>query len=179
MIAFDDVYQVLRWLSESAEVRQYFIDPRRIAIGGTSAGGTLAVGISLRYRDEGRDLSKIRLLVLEDSSFTDNPTSYSTLHNPVNKIWNANVTRFMWQLYLPHGSAGLDPKTRGYAVPALAENLSGLPPTLLLCAQWDDLTNDAISFAHRLLENGVPTEIHVTQFLFSEAVFHKPDILLI
>lgn len=69
----------------------------------------------------------------------------------------------MWNLYLGSGGSEAlpDDKTRGYAVPALAKDLSGFPSTLVLTAQWDNLTNDGIAFAHRLLENGVPTEIHV------------------
>jgi len=146
----------------SPEVAGYGINKEKIAVGGTSAGGTLAVGIALRLRDEVGDTSAIKLLILDDASYTDNPNSYSTSHNPVNKIWNANVTRYMWQIYLPQGSDALEPRIRGYAVPAREKDISKLPPTLILCAQWDDLTNDAIMFAHRLLENGVPTEIHVS-----------------
>ncbi|KZT22920.1 alpha/beta-hydrolase [Neolentinus lepideus HHB14362 ss-1] len=173
---FEDVYQVLLWLTTSSRVADYSIDPTRIAVGGTSAGGTLAVGICLRYRDEhGVEATRnaVRLLLLEDAAFELRPSSYSTYHNPVNIIWNANVTRYMWDLYLPHGVDTLDHKAKGYAVPSLADNLQGLPPTMLLCAQWDDLTNDAITFGHRLLEAGVPTEIHNYR-----STFHVSDKLL-
>ncbi|KAJ8517143.1 hypothetical protein ONZ45_g5620 [Pleurotus djamor] len=157
---FNDAYQVLLWLTQSEQVRHYSIDPTRIAIGGTSAGATITAGMFLRYRDEGKDVSRIRLLILEDGSYTNKSTSYSTFHNPINKLWNANVTRFMWEMYLPQGITHLEQPTLGYAVPALANDLSQFPPTMVLCAQWDDLTNDAIAFAHRLLESGVATEIH-------------------
>ncbi|KAF4576274.1 hypothetical protein EYR40_000514 [Pleurotus pulmonarius] len=170
---FNDAYQVLRWLTESSEVGQYLIDPTRVAVGGTSAGATITVGMFLRYRDEGRDISRIRLLVLEDGSYVNKSASYSTRHNPINKLWNANVTRYMWEMYLPQGIEGLDERTLGYAVPALAKDLSGLPPTMVLCAQWDDLTNDAIAFAHRLLESGVSTEIHNYR-----GTFHVADKLV-
>ncbi|TFK53231.1 alpha/beta-hydrolase [Heliocybe sulcata] len=173
---FEDVYQVLLWLTTSSRVADYFIDPTRIAVGGTSAGGTLAVGVCLRYRDEhGVEAARnaIRLLLLEDAAFEYRPSSYSTYHNPVNIIWNANVTRYMWELYLPQGLESLDPKVRGYAVPNLADNLHHLPPTMLLCAQWDDLTNDGIAFGHKLLEAGVPTEIHNYR-----STFHVSDKLL-
>ncbi|KAL0945987.1 hypothetical protein HGRIS_012265 [Hohenbuehelia grisea] len=171
LLAFEDVYQVLLWLTESDEVSHYGIDASRIAIGGTSAGAALAVGTLLRYRDEGRDTAKIRLLLLDDGAFTDASTSYSTAHNPVNRLWNAKLTRFMWNLYLPHGSEALDAPTRAYAVPAFAENFADLPP--ILCAQWDDLTNDAIAFAHRLLEQGVAVEIHTYR-----GTFHVSDKLV-
>ena len=72
-------------------------------------------------------------------------------------------------MYLPHGPDAMNEKVQGYAVPALAKNLTGLPPTMVVCAQWDDLTNDAIGFAHRLLESGVPTEIHVPYTFFDSA----------
>ena len=119
-------------------------------------------------------------MILDDASMQHTPsiphddarTTYSTKHNPINKLWNANVTRYMWHLYLP--TSALQKLTfpeRGYVVPAEYRDedapggsgvgLRGLPPTLVLTAQWDDLTNDAIKFASRLLEAGVPTEIHV------------------
>ncbi|THH16378.1 hypothetical protein EW146_g4265 [Bondarzewia mesenterica] len=174
---FDDCYQVLQWLLTSPEIARYAIDNTRLAIGGSSVGGTLAFGLALRERldrvETGTVHPLIRLLILDDTSFTDAPNTYSTRHNPINKIWNANVTRYSWQLYLPNGADALDPATQAYVVPARATDLTGLPPTLVLCAQWDDLTDDAVAFAGHLLQVGVPTEIHTYR-----GTFHVSDKLL-
>jgi acetyl esterase len=166
------VYQVLLWITSSNEAAEHNIDSSRICVGGTSAGGTLAVGVTLKYLHEHPSTpSPIKLIALEDASYTDSSSSYSTSHNPINKIWNANLTRWMWELYVPQGVDALEggETEKGWVVPLRAtdEQLRGLPSTIILAAQWDDLTNDAIKFALRLLEVGVPTEIHVTVFCFT------------
>ena len=156
---------MLRWITTSPETSHYAIDSTKFAVGGTSVGGTVAIGLALKLREETGSTKAISLLLLDDTSFTDKPNTYSTFHNPINKIWNANVTRYAWQFYLPNGSDALDPVTRSYVVPALATDLTGLPQTMMMCAQWDDLTDDAIAFASRLLQAGIPTEIHVSLIL--------------
>ncbi|ETW77096.1 hypothetical protein HETIRDRAFT_460520 [Heterobasidion irregulare TC 32-1] len=170
---FDDCYEVLRWITTSPETSRYAIDSTKFAVGGTSVGGTVAIGLALKLREETGSTKAISLLLLDDTSFTDKPNTYSTFHNPINKIWNANVTRYAWQFYLPNGSDALDPVTRSYVVPALATDLTGLPQTMMMCAQWDDLTDDAIAFASRLLQAGIPTEIHTYR-----GTFHVSDKFL-
>lgn len=160
-IAFEDAYDTFRWLVLSPESIRLGVDIDRLALGGTSVGGMLAAGIALRLRDELNGAQPIRLLVMDDATVTDLSCTYSTQHNPINRIWNANVTRYMWQLYLPEGVKSLTPEARDYAIPGRAKDVRGLPNSLVLCAEWDDLRDDAIAFALRLLQAGVPTEIHV------------------
>ena len=50
--AFDDCYEVLRWITTSPETSRYAIDSTKFAVGGTSVGGTVAIGLALKLREE-------------------------------------------------------------------------------------------------------------------------------
>lgn len=120
----------------------------------------MAAGIGLRLRDEG-NTDALKLLILDDAAVTNIRSTYSSTFNPINRIWNANLTSYMWQFYLP--ADALTPKAQEYAVPGRAKTLAGIAPrTMILCAEWDDLRDDLIIFGTRLLQAGVPTEIHVS-----------------
>jgi acetyl esterase/lipase len=73
-------------------------------------------------------------------------------------LWTSGSTGHMWQHYLG------DPEARGdvsaYAAPGRAEDLSGLPPAYVLTAEFDPLRDEGMDYARRLLEAGVPTELH-------------------
>jgi acetyl esterase/lipase len=59
-----------------------------------------------------------------------------------------------WRHYL--GSAAASP----YAAPARASDLSGLPPAYIATAEFDPNRDEAIVYAQRLMEAGVPVELH-------------------
>ena len=59
-----------------------------------------------------------------------------------------------WRHYL--GSTPASP----YAAPARAADLSGLPPAYIATAEFDPLRDEAIGYALRLLQAGVPVELH-------------------
>jgi acetyl esterase/lipase len=71
----------------------------------------------------------------------------------------ARIYEFGWRSYLgdPYGS----PEIPSYAAPARATDLAGLPPTYLCVGNVDGFRDDAIEFAARLNQAGVPTELHV------------------
>lgn len=119
----------------------------------------MAAGVGLRLRDEG-STDALKLLILDDAAVTNIRSTYSSTFNPINRIWNANLTRYMWQFYLPTGA--LTPRAQEYAVPGRAKDLAGIASrALILCAEWDDLRDDLLDFGSRLLQAGVPTQIHV------------------
>ncbi|WP_159839767.1 alpha/beta hydrolase [Nocardia sp. CY41] len=148
--AHDDVYAVLAWTAEHAA--ELGIDPARIAIGGHSAGAGLAAAVALRARDEQGPSIRFQLLnqpVLDDRqqawsarTFTDTPF-----------VTRAKVTQ-MWQHYL-----GATPATP-YAAPARAADLSGLPPAYIATAEFCPNRDEDIDYALRLLQAGVPVELH-------------------
>ena len=147
----DDAEAGLAWLFASADALS--VDPARVAVAGSSAGGGLAAALTLRHRDAGGpDLAFAYLMYpMLDASHT----SASAREFTAIPTWNRAHSEFAWGCYL--GGADLSPD----AVPAMAQDLSGLPPTLIQTGELDLFRDEDISYAARLLQAGVPTELHV------------------
>ncbi len=149
----EDCYAGLRWVHEHAA--QLGVDPGRIGIGGASAGAGLAAGLALLARDRGEVPVQFQLLVypmLDDRQITPS----STWPDP---IWPPSANTYGWTAYL--GAAKGGPDVAGYAAPARATDLSGLPPTLISVGAIDGFSDEDIDYAVRLRHAGVPVELHV------------------
>ncbi len=150
----EDCYAALRWTHEhSAELG---IDPSRIGIGGISAGGGLAAGLALFARDRG-ELS-IAFQLLECPMIDDRQTTSSSRLDGL-PVWSRESNQFGWQAYLGdlYGADDI-PAT---AAPARSQDLSGLPPTMVIVGGADGFRDEDITYALRLGQAGVPTELHV------------------
>jgi acetyl esterase/lipase len=142
-----DAYAVLEWVAAEPGV-----DPARIAVAGSSAGGCLAAGCALLARDRGELRLAYQLLtypVLDDRCRTR--SARETHDSPV--ITSESIAQ-MWEIYLAGGAAD------EYAAPARAADLSGLPPALIVVAELDPLRDEAIEYAARLRESGVDVVLH-------------------
>ena len=83
------------------------------------------------------------------------PSSYQLQDHRVS--WCRDFNIFAWKMYL----AGVSNDVPAYASPALAEDLSGLPPAYIMVGMLDPLRDEAITYAQRLMTAGVPVELHV------------------
>lgn len=161
----DDAYTVLEWTAKNAA--EIGVDAGRIAVGGGSAGGGLAAGLALLTRDRGGPAIAFQLLLcpaLDDRLRTRSAKEFTNT-----PAFDARAAAQMWPLYLPHGDAS------PYASPARAEDLSGLPSAYILTAEHDPLRDEAIDYAIRLLDAGVPTELHQTTGTFHVFDHVAPD----
>jgi acetyl esterase/lipase len=149
--AVDDCVEALRWTVDHAP--SLGADPQRLLMFGGSAGGGLALATALRSRDEDGPRP---LLVMAPYPMID-PTgeSGSTLRLPDLGTWDRAHNAEAWRWYL----GGQTPD--GYAAPALATDLAGLPPTFIDVGTEDIFLDESIDFAQRLAAAGVPTELHV------------------
>ncbi|MFB4279734.1 alpha/beta hydrolase [Nonomuraea sp. MTCD27] len=148
--ALDDAYAVLEWTAEHAA--ELGVDPERIAVGGHSAGGGLAAAVALRAREE--QGPAIRFQLLNQPGLDDRLETWSA-RNFTDTPWlYRDKLAAIWRHYL--GSAPATP----YAAPARADDLSGLPPAHIATAEFDPLRDEGIGYALRLLQAGVPVELH-------------------
>ncbi len=162
--AVNDCYAALLWLNNNAE--ELGVDTERLGAYGTSCGGLLTAAISLKARDEG----KVRLAaVYLGSPMLDyrNVTPSSKEMDATEFLWSGPQNVLAWEMYLN----GIEP-VPAYASPAMAEDLSGLPPTIILCGELDPLRDETIDYALRLYRAGVPTDFHIFPGLF-----HGGDIV--
>jgi acetyl esterase/lipase len=154
----EDCYAALRWARDNAT--DLGIDPGRIGIIGGSAGGGLAAGLVLLARDRGEIPVAFQVLtypMLDDRLCTPSGQAGAP-------VWVAASNQFGWRSYLAgRGSGDGIPgdDIPGYAVPARAENLTGLPPALIAVGNLDGLMDEDIDYARRLITAGVPTDLHV------------------
>jgi len=152
----EDCYAALKWLhGTSAELH---IDRSRIAIGGESAGGGLAAALALLTRDRGELPIRFQNLVYP---MLDDRTAALVKTNPYTgqHLWTQESNRFGWTALLgcAPGAVGVSP----YAAPARAVDLRGLPPALITVGALDLFLEEDIDYATRLMQAGVPTELHV------------------
>lgn len=165
--ALEDSYAALVWLYSNS--RNLGVDPSRIVLLGESAGGGLAATLAIAARDRAEVPIAMQILIypmLDDrtGSIHAVPTHIGAF------VWTAASNRFGWTslLGVPAGAPSVP---RG-AVPARVENLAGLPPTFIGTGAIDLFVREDVTYAQRLLEAGVPTELHVVP-----GAFHAFDVL--
>lgn len=148
--AADDAYAAAKWVVENGPSIQ--VDSSRVAVGGDSAGGNLAAVVSLMARDKNEISLAYQLLIYpvtnhsyETVSYGDNADGYLLTKDSM--IW-------FWDHYLRDAEDGKNP----YASPLQAEDLSGLPPALVITAEFDPLRDEGEAYAQRLKEAGVQVE---------------------
>jgi acetyl esterase/lipase len=148
----EDCYAGLVWMS--AHASDLGFDPRKLAIGGLSAGGGLAAAVALLARDRGGP--SLCFQVLDIPELDDRLSTPSMKQFTDTPLWNHRNAILSWEAYL-----GTDRgETSPYAAPARATDLSGLPPAYVVTCEFDPLRDEGIEYALRLMQAGVPTELH-------------------
>jgi acetyl esterase len=144
----EDCYAALLWVVEHAE--ELGIDAARISVGGGSAGGNLSAVTALMARD--RKGPPLVLQVLEI------PVTDLTMSQPSVTENGAGfmLTKEAMAAYRDHYLADPADATNPYASPLLADDLSGLPPAVVMTAEFDPLRDEGEAYAKRLEEAGVP-----------------------
>jgi acetyl esterase/lipase len=149
----EDCYAALCWTAQQAGALG--VDAARIAIAGQSAGGGLAAGTALIARDRG--FPKLCFQLLEIPELDDRLDTPSMLAFQDTPLWNRPNAVWSWQHYLGPKHAG---EVSPYAAPARAKDLAGLPPAYVSTMEFDPLRDEGILYALRLLQAGVPVELH-------------------
>jgi acetyl esterase/lipase len=151
----EDCYAGLKWLF--AHASELGVDPSRIAIGGASGGGGLAAGLALLVRDRGEMRVAFQLLIypmIDDRNVT--PASHAITDS---RMWNREANRLGWRAYLGRDGGGAD--VSPYAAASRATDLTNLPPAYIPVGALDLFVDENIEYAQRLIQAGVPTELHV------------------
>jgi acetyl esterase len=151
--ALHDCVASLNWLSQEAE--ELGVDPGRVGVYGSSAGGGLAAALTLFCRDHGGPSLCFQFLavpVLDDRLTTQSMRTF--IDTPQ---WNRPSAELSWAYYL--GSAG-SKQVSPYAAPARADDFRNLPPAYVSTMEFDPLRDEGIFYALALLEAGVQVELH-------------------
>ena len=147
----DDCLAATRWAAEHAA--ELGADPGRVAVAGDSSGGTLAAVTALRARDEGGPRLAGQLLVYPSADLGLPATPSLAAFGEGFGLGAADLLWF-WGKYLAPGD-----ERHPHASPMRAADLHGLPPALVVTAEYDPLRDDGERYAARLREAGVPTTV--------------------
>jgi acetyl esterase len=144
----EDCYAATAWVADHAA--EFGGDPARLAVAGDSAGGNLAAVVALMTRERNGPPLRFQLLIypavdarMGYASIDENSTGYF--------LTKADMHWF-------YGHYGADPSD-WRASPLLAPDHSGLPPALVLTAEYDPLRDEGEAYARKLQEAGVPVTL--------------------
>lgn len=161
----EDCYAAYRWALASAE--RLAIDPKRIAVGGDSAGGNLATVVCLMARDRGLVVPCAQMMIYPVAGmkmatnsmrqYTDTPMCNSKDAEKYDRFYIQNMTAGKLEYYSPYE----------------AESLVQLPSAYIETAEFDCLRDGGILYAELLREFGVTVELHNTL-----GTIHGFDIVL-
>jgi acetyl esterase len=145
-IPFNDCYEGLEWTVANAD--RLGIDLARLGVGGDSAGGNLACAVALAARDRGDIALAYQWLVYpcNGPEFVDKPD----VPNAVGYGLTQPRMKWLWEMYL-NGDAD---RANPYAAPHSAQSLAGLPPTIMITAEYDVLRPDGIAYYEKLKAAG-------------------------
>jgi acetyl esterase len=136
-----------------AEARRLGLPDGPIAIGGVSSGANLAAVVARALRGV-PDAVPIALQVLVVGAFDARATSASWQRLGEGLLLDRPTMEWFVGHYLDDPSQAADPRVS----PLLAEDLTGLPPALVITAEFDPLHDEGVQYAERLAQAGVPVE---------------------
>lgn len=147
--AAEDAWAALRWTDAHLDEHGMRLP---LIVAGDSAGGNLAAIVARRARDEGGPQIALQVLVYP---VTDADLTNASYVDPANQLM---LTRdgmiWFWDHYVPDPASRRNPD----ASPLQADDLSGLPPAVVLTAEYDVLRDECEAYAEKLRASGVKVE---------------------
>ncbi len=151
--AVNDAQDAYQWvLSSGAE---YDLDVTRLAVGGDSAGGTLATGLAITARDEKWPQPVYQVLLYPCTSVWQDTPSHRRFTQGY--LLEADTLQWMFANYL---SAETDRVDWRFA-PLQADNLCHLAPAFLVLAEYDPLLDEGVAYGYKLKAVDVPTLVRI------------------
>ncbi|MEJ0094662.1 MAG: alpha/beta hydrolase [Methylocella sp.] len=146
----DDCYAALSYIV--AEQASLNLDASRIVVAGDSAGGLLSVATALMARDQGKPALAGVICLYPNTDLRDD-SGYPSKAEHDGKVFSLHEYAQLMGLYLP----GVD-RRQPYVSPVLAEDLTGLPPSLIITCGCDPLRDEGEALGKRLRASGIATE---------------------
>ncbi len=149
----EDVYAALEWINQKAG--SFGGDPTRLAVAGDSAGANLAAAVCLVTRDRGGPPVRFQALAYPavDASNLDRESYHL---NGKGYYLTRQVIEQVIPLYINKPNDIFNP----YVSPLLAETPKGLPPALIITAEFDPLRSEGEAYTQRLEGAGVSCRLH-------------------
>ncbi len=159
--AVEDACDVLFWLRAHGAERQ--LDTQRVALGGDSAGGTLAAVCAIVARDAGMPVC-LQLLWYPGTAATHTTPSHQRFGHGF--LLDRDMIDYFFAQYLPEASARSDWRF----APLEAPDLQGVAPLWLGLAECDPMVDDGLLYADRLRMEGVAVELEIYRGMIHEFI---------
>lgn len=148
--AADDAYAALQWTMGNAS--SFNGDPKRVSVGGESAGGNLATVAAMMARDKHTTMPIHELLVYPVTNYAFDTESYRA--NAMAKPLNRAMMMWFFKYYLRTAADGANP----YVSPLRAPSLANMPPATVITDQIDPLMSEGKAYADKLKAAGVAVQ---------------------
>jgi acetyl esterase len=158
--AQDDAWAALQWLEQHAGALG--LDATRLAVGGDSAGGTLAAVCAIRARDHGLPLS-LQLLITPGTAPDDTHASRHLFANG----FLLDAATIDW--FFDHATLRSQRHDWRFA-PLVVEDLEGLAPACMIVAECDPIADEGVAYADRLRAAGVPVALDLVRGMTHEFI---------
>lgn len=151
--AVDDSWAALRWLQSQGA--RHGLDTARLAIGGDSAGGTLAAVCAILARDHGLPLRR-QLLITPGTTAHADTASHRLFANGF--LLDATTIEWFFDQYIDRAERG-----DWRFAPLNADDLENVAPALVVLAECDPLVDEGLAYADRLRAVGVAVELDLVR----------------
>ena len=150
----EDCYAVVRWAAEQGESLGW--NGKNLAIAGDSSGGTFVAAIAAKAHDDGFDRITHQVLFYPSLDLDFDVDRYDSLRENAEGygLETAGLKPFN-SFYLENGADPADPLVS----PIKREDLAGLPPALVITAEYDPLRDEGELYGQRLTEAGVDATV--------------------
>ena len=149
--AVDDAWAAMHWLAEHAET--IGLDGSRLAVGGDSAGGTLAAVCAIHARDAGLPLRLQVLIMPGTTAHADTPS-----HRQFARGYLLDAEGIAWFFDQYIARAG---RTDWRFAPLEVDALDGVAPACVILAECDPLVDEGLAYADRLRAAGVSVALEL------------------
>ncbi|MED1949724.1 alpha/beta hydrolase [Brevibacillus centrosporus] len=149
-IPAEDSYAALEWAAANAA--SFHGDPNQIVVGGDSAGGNLSAVVSQMARDRKGPKIAAQVLIYPVTSLEYDTESYELFQK------GFGLDRELMKWFGGHYIQNEEDKRLAYVSPLFADDVSRLPPAIIITAENDVLRDEGATYAAKLERAGVPVE---------------------